>query len=76
MINEETVLAQMENFEQKMKLIGNKHKLRNIKNEKGYIGNDLTIYKREIQKDIQIAADAEKGNNKRVNVGYLNMTVN
>lgn len=75
-IGKETILVEMENWEQKIKIMKGKYKL--MKNEgtrKIYIDNDLTKNEREIQKKIYLEAKERRKDGWQVKVGYKKIKI-
>lgn len=75
-IKDDLYIVETENFEQKIAVMKNKNKLRNVKTSRVYINNDLTLKERKIQKTIQEQAGELRKDNNRVIVGYQKMIVN
>ncbi|KAF2879416.1 hypothetical protein ILUMI_26758 [Ignelater luminosus] len=63
-------LIELKNLEDKATIMKNKSKLKQIKEAKVYINDDLSIIEREKQKQIRRKANKEKGNGKDVKIGY------
>uniref|UniRef100_A0A6P7GZJ8 Uncharacterized protein PF11_0207-like n=1 Tax=Diabrotica virgifera virgifera TaxID=50390 RepID=A0A6P7GZJ8_DIAVI len=63
-----TCLIELEDQEDKIKVMKNKSKLKNYKEEKVYINNDTTMREREIQKTIRMIAreERDKGNEEKL----------
>ncbi|KAF2895613.1 hypothetical protein ILUMI_10562 [Ignelater luminosus] len=53
----------------------NKAKLKQIKEAKVYINDDLSVIEREKQKQIKKKANEEKGNGKDIKIGYNKVIV-
>lgn len=68
-------LVELENPKDKEMIMNNKQKLRNIKNERIFINNDLTKWEREIQKQIKIRAEKEKKDGKAVKIKYNKLII-
>ena len=64
---EKIILVELENFEEKMKIMKNKYKLRG---KKIYVDEDMTRKEREIQKRVREWAYQEKKKGRIVKVGY------
>lgn len=63
-------IAKMENWEDKMKVMANKYKLKNFKRGKIFIEHDLTWQERQIQGKISKWAKEEREKGSEVKVGY------
>jgi hypothetical protein len=70
-----TCLIELENEEDKEKIMKNKYKLKNIKNEKIYINDDTTKKEREKDKQMRKFAREEKDKGKEVKIGYNRVTI-
>uniref|UniRef100_A0A1Y1M2F4 Uncharacterized protein n=1 Tax=Photinus pyralis TaxID=7054 RepID=A0A1Y1M2F4_PHOPY len=68
-------LIQLETFEDKIKILQNKMKLRNMGEEKVFINNDLTRKERDIDKQIRKRAEEERKLGKTVKIGYQKITI-
>lgn len=75
-ITNKKYIIEMQTFNDKIKILKAKSKLRNIKNKIIYIDEDLPKKEREIQRQILKRAKEERENGKRVKVGHRKMTVN
>ncbi|KYN07152.1 hypothetical protein ALC62_01884 [Cyphomyrmex costatus] len=64
---EQFILEKLENFEEKIKIMKNKYKLRG---RKIYVDDDMTRKEREIQKKVREWAYQEKKKGRMVKVGY------
>lgn len=73
-LGHKTCLVSLENKNDKIKVMENKSKLRNMK-DKIYINNDLTVVERNIQRNIRQRAEDEKKNGKRVTIGYQKLVI-
>lgn len=71
------MLRKRENWDRKdkEKTMKNKSQLKNIKNARIYINNDLTKEEREKQKKIRQRAQQEKANGKTVKMGYNKLII-
>jgi len=72
-LGEKTCLIELENEQEKVKIMENKGKLKNFKEEKIYINNDLMKQDRvkQIRKRVKEAIE----NRKQVKVGYSKITI-
>lgn len=68
-------LLELENNKDKELVMNNKQKLKNIKDERIFISNDLTKLEREIQKQIKIRAEKEKKEGKTVKIKYNKLII-
>lgn len=66
---------QVESFEKKMDIMKNKNKLKNLKDSKVIITDDLTYNQREIQRKIKQRSSVERENGKRTKIGYQYLIV-
>uniref|UniRef100_A0A6P7FC70 Uncharacterized protein PF11_0207-like isoform X1 n=1 Tax=Diabrotica virgifera virgifera TaxID=50390 RepID=A0A6P7FC70_DIAVI len=71
-----TCLIELEDQEDKIKVMKNKSKLKNYKEEKIYINNDTTMREREIQKTIRMIAREERDKGNEVKIGTNKLWVN
>ncbi|KAF2899315.1 hypothetical protein ILUMI_06861 [Ignelater luminosus] len=55
--------------QEKIKIMNNKAKLKNVKEEKIYINDDVTVREREIQKSIRKMAQEERDKGNEVQIG-------
>lgn len=69
-INDKTCVIEMKTFEEKLKILQNKKKLKNMKDQKIYIECDYTEREMEMQKIIRTRAAEEKKNGRIVKIGY------
>lgn len=67
-------LAKVENWEQKLAIMRNKGKLKNV-HDKVYIDDDLTAAERNVQKKIRERGRQEKANNKRIKKAYQKIKI-
>lgn len=74
-IGSKTCLVEMENMEDKRKLMENKYKLKEIKDKRIYVNDDLTKNELEIRKKLRAIAQEEKLKGKEVKIGYSKLTV-
>lgn len=75
-IGKEMVLAEMENWGEKEKVIKGKYRLRKMtETRKIYIDNDLTKIEREIQRKIHLEAKERRKEGLQVIVGYKKMKI-
>lgn len=68
-------LIQLESFEDKVKIMQNKKKLKNMGEAKVFINNDLSRKEREVDKQIRKIAEKERKEGKFVKVGYQKMII-
>lgn len=74
-INDRTCLIEIDNFNQKLEVLKNKHKLKNVKSQIIYIENDLTTKERDIQKTIRAVANTEKRKGKSVKISFNKLVI-
>lgn len=74
-LGEKTYLVQMQSEKDKDMVMKNKHKLRNVKNERIYMNNDLSKTDREVQNKIREKLNEIKKTGKQVKMGYRKMWV-
>jgi hypothetical protein len=70
------MLAKIESWEQKKNIMLNKTKLKEKKDERMYIDDDLTKEERETQKKLRELAREERDRGKRVKIGYRKIQIN
>lgn len=75
-IGHKVAVVELMNTNDKVKILQNKAKLRNIKEERIYINEDLTTKEKEKQKHIREYARKERLEGKIVKTGYNKVTVN
>lgn len=75
-IGEKHCLIGLKNGEDKIKLMQNKHKLREIKENKIFLNNDMTKQERRIQRELRRIARSEREKGKLVKTGYNKIIVN
>lgn len=75
-IRESTYVIELENEIDKQEIMANKAKLKNIREEKVFINEDMTKKEREKQKLIRLFAKSEKEKGKEVKIGYNKVIVN
>jgi hypothetical protein len=64
------IVADLESWGEKRKVMENKRKLREKKGKRVYIEDDLTKKERDIQKELRALAKEERQKGLRVKVGY------
>ncbi|KAF2885367.1 hypothetical protein ILUMI_20836 [Ignelater luminosus] len=69
-LSDKMCLIELKNLEDTATIMKNKARLKQIKEAKVYINNDLSVIEREKQKQIKRKANEEKGNGKDVKIGY------
>lgn len=69
-------LIELKNERVKQEIMENKHKLRDIPNERIYLNNDSTKEERRIQKELRKFAKSEKEKGKETKIGYNKVTIN
>lgn len=74
-INNAVCVAECANFEEKIRILENKNKLRQYKDAMIFIENDLTVKEREEQKKIRDIAKQEREKGKNVQIGFNRLTV-
>lgn len=74
-LGEKICLIELNDGNDKEKIMKNKQKLKSIKEERIYINHDLTKKEREIRNLISDKAKIEKQNGKEVKVGYKKLTI-
>lgn len=74
-LGRKTYLVELDNANEKMKVMKNKNKLRNYKEGKVYINDDMSKKEREIQGKIRKAAQEEKKKGKKTKIGYQKVFV-
>lgn len=76
-LGQKVCLVSLENMDDKIKIMKNKSKLRDLKAEnKYYINHDQTREERDTQRLIRQRAQEEKQNGKQVKVGYRKLIIN
>lgn len=75
-IGEKICLLEMENNTDKQLVMSNKSKLKNIKDTKIYINNDMNLEEREIQKIIRDKAKNHREKGETVKIGYQKLIIN
>lgn len=73
-LGEKTCLLQLENANEKEKLMRNKGNLKNYK-EKVFINHDLTINERKMQEEIKKKAQEARDEGKVVERGFRKLTI-
>lgn len=74
-IGEKTCLVELENATEKFMIMKNKNKLKEIKEMRIFINDDMSKEQRNIQKSIRAQARDEIKNGKTVKIGYRQLTV-
>lgn len=74
-IGNKICIIELKNAKDKLEIMQNKAKLKQIPDSKVYINEDLTKYEREKQKYIRLRAQEEKNKGKEVKVGYSTLRV-
>lgn len=74
-IGDKTCLIQLGNTTDKIEVMKNKSKLRNLKDERIYINEDWSKEEREIQKTIRMVAKEEEKKGKTVKIGYRKLII-
>jgi hypothetical protein len=74
-IAEKTYVIELENENDKKKVMQNKSKLKDYKAERVYINDDLTKEERDKQRQIRLMAQEEKGKGRAVKTGYNKVTI-
>lgn len=69
-------LVELNSKEDKMTVMENKRKLRDIKDRKIFINNDMTFAERDIARRIRKIAQEERSKGNNVQYGYHKVTVN
>lgn len=75
-LGKRTCLVELESEVNKIDIMKNKNKLRNMKGAKVYINNDLTVEERKIQKIIREVEVEEKRKGNKTKVGYKKLFIN
>ncbi|KAJ3631830.1 hypothetical protein MTP99_012936 [Tenebrio molitor] len=70
------MLAKIESWEQKKNIMLNKSKLKENKDERMYIDDNLTKEERETQKKLRELAREERDRGKRVKIRYRKIQIN
>ncbi|KAI4463423.1 hypothetical protein MML48_4g00012895 [Holotrichia oblita] len=73
-IGQKIIWAELENLEDKARVMTNKSKLKGRKDLPVYINNDLTANERNIQREIRIKAQELKKDGKSVKIGFHKIT--
>ncbi|KAK9685892.1 hypothetical protein QE152_g37606 [Popillia japonica] len=73
-IEQKIILAELENLEDKARVMTNKSKLKGRTDLPVYINNDLTANERNIQREIRIKAQELKKDGKSVKIGFHKIT--
>lgn len=63
-LSNKTYFIELENNREKKEIISNRSKLKNFKEIKAYINNNLTDKERQVQRSIEIIAAMEKDKSK------------
>lgn len=74
-LSEKSCIVELENLQEKEKIMKEKAKLRRVKGLKIFINNDLTVREQKIQKYIREEAKKQREIGKRVKVGYRRLKV-
>lgn len=74
-LGEKTCLIELDNQTEKKKIMQNKNKLKNKKDGKIYINDDLSKKDRNIQKQIRTIAIQERKNGKETRIGYRKLYI-
>ncbi|XP_023312131.1 spectrin alpha chain, non-erythrocytic 1-like [Anoplophora glabripennis] len=74
-LGQKTCLMELSSEEDKKMVMENKSKLRNLKNERIYINDDLTKSEIEMRKMIREKAEEERANGKTIKIGYKKLIV-
>lgn len=74
-LGERTCLVKLKDIEEKEKVMRNKSKLKNCRQGRIYIDNDMTENERSIQGKIRTRAREERRQGKNVRVGYQKLTI-
>lgn len=75
-IGNDTCLAEMERMEDKINIMRNKHKLRELQTKVVYIKQDFTKKEQDIQNKIVKRAREERNLGKRTKIGYMKLIIN
>lgn len=75
-LNNRTCKIEMENWEEKIKILNSKSKLRLLKDKRIYINNDLTDREKEIQKQLREIEKKERNKGNSTKLGYRKLTIN
>uniref|UniRef100_A0A6P7GZV5 Uncharacterized protein LOC114342707 isoform X1 n=1 Tax=Diabrotica virgifera virgifera TaxID=50390 RepID=A0A6P7GZV5_DIAVI len=75
-IGDQIFVAEMENLTDKLSVLKNKGKLKNLQGQKVYIESDLTRKEREIQAKIRKMAKEEKDKGNTTKIGYMKLEIN
>jgi hypothetical protein len=70
------MLVKIESWEQKKNIMLNKSELKERKDERMYIDDDLTNEERKTQKKLREVAREERDRGKRVKIGYRKIQIN
>lgn len=74
-LGEKTCLVELNNTEDKLKVMKCKSKLRNISTDRIYINDDLTVNERKIRSKIEERAKRAREEGKTVKVGFRKITI-
>lgn len=74
-LGRKTCLISFRQLDDKVKVLKNKSKLRNIKSAKIYINEDYTLQERDIQKQLRIIAKKERETGKTVKMGFQKLVI-
>lgn len=74
-IGDKLWVAKVKSFEGKLEILRSKHKLKQGADKRVFIGNDMTVHEREVQKKIRHVAEEEKRSGKVVKVGYQKIVI-
>lgn len=74
-LGQKTCLLELDNIDEKYRVMQNKSKLRNIRTERIYINDDMTKTERDIQGTIRKIAKQEKIKGKKVIIGYQKLVI-
>lgn len=74
-IGSKTCLVKLDKFQDKLKVMQNKNKLKRGSAPNIYINNDLTKYEMEIQKIIKVRAREEKEKGRTAKIGYKKIEI-
>ncbi|KAK9719828.1 hypothetical protein QE152_g22478 [Popillia japonica] len=75
-IGHKTCLLELEDQGDKEEILRNKFKLKNVRNERIYINDELTRNEREQQRQMRKIAKQERGKGNTVKIGYRKQTIN
>lgn len=74
-LNDKMCIVELENGNDKQKIMKRKAKLREIKDHEIYINDDLSKMEREIQRKIRNVAKTERARGKRVKIGFQKVVI-